>query len=138
GSAGVRIGVPVQGEWPAPAAVPVPVSEALTAALQTNAERATAPQAPVGGNAAPLSLWLALIGALVGGALLNLMPCVFPVLAIKVLAFARTAETPGAQRTHRVHGLAYTAGVVLSFLALGGLLLVLRSAGEQLGWGFQL
>jgi thiol:disulfide interchange protein DsbD len=67
--------------------------------------------------------------------ILNLMPCVFPVLAIKVLAFAQHADDKAA---HRANGLAYTAGVVLSFLALGGLLLGLRAAGEQLGWGFQL
>ena len=67
--------------------------------------------------------------------ILNLMPCVFPVLAIKVLAFAQHADD---RRAHRAHGLAYTAGVVLSFLALGGLLLGLRSAGEAIGWGFQL
>jgi thiol:disulfide interchange protein DsbD len=63
------------------------------------------------------------------------MPCVFPVLAIKVLAFAKHADDRAA---HRANGLAYTAGVVLSFMALGGLLLGLRAAGEQLGWGFQL
>src|SRR5450830_1701744 len=63
------------------------------------------------------------------------MPCVFPVLAIKVMSFSRHA---GDQRGHRSSGLAYSAGVVLSFLALGALMLGLRSAGEQLGWGFQL
>ncbi len=73
--------------------------------------------------------------ALVGGLLLNLMPCVFPVLAIKVLGFARHADD---RRAHRVSGLAYTAGVLLSFLALGALMLALRAAGQQLGWGFQL
>jgi thiol:disulfide interchange protein len=63
------------------------------------------------------------------------MPCVFPVLAIKVMSFARHA---GDRRGHRVTGLAYSAGVVLSFVALGALMLALRGAGEQLGWGFQL
>ena len=84
---------------------------------------------------APITLLAALIGALLGGMLLNLMPCVFPVLAIKVMSFTRHAND---QRGHRVSGLAYSAGVVLSFLALGALMLALRSAGEQLGWGFQL
>ncbi|HQO52267.1 MAG TPA: thioredoxin family protein, partial [Ottowia sp.] len=65
----------------------------------------------------------------------NLMPCVFPVLAIKVLGFTQHAED---RRAHRLGGLAYTLGVVLSFLALGGLMLALRAAGQQLGWGFQL
>ena len=80
-------------------------------------------------------LSLALLGAFLGGLLLNLMPCVFPVLAIKVLGFARHGAD---RRAHRISGLAYSAGVVLSFVALGALMLVLRSAGEQLGWGFQL
>jgi thiol:disulfide interchange protein len=76
-----------------------------------------------------------LLGALLGGLILNLMPCVFPVLAIKVVGFTRHAED---RRAHRVSGVAYTAGVVVSFLALGALMLALRAAGEQLGWGFQL
>ena len=82
-----------------------------------------------------LGFWAALAGALLGGLILNLMPCVFPVLAIKVMSFARHA---GDRRGHRVTGLAYSAGVVLSFVALGALMLALRGAGEQLGWGFQL
>ena len=80
-------------------------------------------------------MWAALAGALLGGLILNLMPCVFPILAIKVMGFARHARD---RRGHRISGLAYSAGVVLSFLALGALMLGLRSAGEQLGWGFQL
>ncbi len=83
----------------------------------------------------PSSLWMALLGALLGGMILNLMPCVFPVLAIKVVGFARHGSN---LRRQRVGGVAYSAGVVLSFLALGALMLVLRGAGEQLGWGFQL
>ncbi len=117
---------PVQGTWPAlaPAAA---VSPALAKALQDNAQTT----APSGTG----SLALALLGAFIGGLLLNLMPCVFPVLAIKVLGFAQ----PGQSRSeHRAAGLAYTAGVVLSLVLLGAALLTLRSAGEQLGWGFQL
>jgi thiol:disulfide interchange protein DsbD len=82
-----------------------------------------------------LGLTLAILGALVGGFLLNLMPCVFPVLAIKVIGFA---QTDSSQAQHRAAGMAYTVGVVLSFMLLGGLMLGLRAAGEQLGWGFQL
>ena len=78
---------------------------------------------------------LALLGAFVGGLILNLMPCVLPVLAIKLLGFAQHSR---AHRAHRIAGVAYTTGVVLSFLALGALVLTLRAAGEQLGWGFQL
>jgi thiol:disulfide interchange protein DsbD len=80
-------------------------------------------------------LFAALLGALLGGLILNLMPCVFPVLAIKVVGFTRHADD---RRAHRVAGAAYTAGVIVSFLALGALMLALRAAGEQLGWGFQL
>lgn len=85
-----------------------------------------------------VGLWgfaLALTGAFVGGLILNLMPCVLPILAIKVLSFAQHSQQ---HRAHRIAGLAYTAGVVLSFLLLGAGVLALRSAGEQLGWGFQL
>ena len=86
----------------------------------------------------PPSLWLALLGALVGGLLLNLMPCVFPVLAIKMVSFAQLAHSHQPRRALRQQGLAYTAGVLLSFVALGALMLGLRMGGEQLGWGFQL
>jgi len=133
GSPGARLVVPVTTAWPAPAPLPAAVPDALQAALDANASRAAQPSAPAGG--ASITLWAALLGALIGGMILNLMPCVFPVLAIKVLAFAQHADDRAA---HRANGLAYTAGVVLSFVALGGLLLALRSAGEAIGWGFQL
>jgi thiol:disulfide interchange protein len=71
--------------------------------------------------------------AFVGGLLLNLMPCVFPVLSLKALALVN--EAPADRRGGAA---AYTAGVVLSFLVLAGALLVLRAAGDQIGWGFQL
>jgi thiol:disulfide interchange protein/DsbC/DsbD-like thiol-disulfide interchange protein len=118
----------VSGNWPA-VATAAGVSPALAAALQANA---LATQTP---TTLPLSLWAAVLGALIGGLILNLMPCVFPVLAIKVMSFTRHADD---RRGHRISGFAYSAGVVLSFVALGALLLGLRSAGEQLGWGFQL
>ena len=78
-------------------------------------------------------LALILLLALAGGVLLNLMPCVFPVLSIKAMSLVT-----GAGHDQRAHGLAYTAGVVLSFAVLAGVLLVLRAGGEALGWGFQL
>ncbi len=113
---GYRTELKVLGAWPAAAA----------------ANASAVPAAPA---QPPITLLAALLGALLGGMLLNLMPCVFPVLAIKVMSFTRHAND---RRGHRVSGLAYSAGVVLSFLALGALMLALRSAGEQLGWGFQL
>jgi len=133
GTPGVRMTVPVPEGWPPVAAQEASgASEALLAALAANAQRAAAQSSPPEPG---LTLWAALLGALIGGMILNLMPCVFPVLAIKVLSFSQQAEN---HRAHRVSGLAYTAGVVLSFLALGAVLLGLRAVGEQLGWGFQL
>lgn len=78
---------------------------------------------------------IAVVSALLGGILLNLMPCVFPVLAIKILHLTQYSTSP-AQR--KQSAIAYTLGVVLSFLALASLLLALRAAGQGLGWGFQL
>ncbi len=83
-------------------------------------------------EAASLSLWTAIGLALVGGLILNLMPCVFPVLAIKALSFLH-----GDRREHHRQGLAYTAGVLVAFSVLAGVLLVLRGAGASVGWGFQ-
>jgi thiol:disulfide interchange protein DsbD len=130
-----EIETPVQGTWPALAqAAPAEISPALAKALAENAN-ANAAQKPAAPSTTALGLTLAILGALVGGFLLNLMPCVFPVLAIKVIGFAQ-ADT--SQGQHRAAGMAYTVGVVLSFMLLGGLMLALRAAGEQLGWGFQL
>lgn len=80
-------------------------------------------------------LVILLLGALAGGLLLNIMPCVFPILSLKALSLARAG---GSQREARTEGLAYSAGVILACTALGGLLLALRAAGEQVGWAFQL
>jgi thiol:disulfide interchange protein len=74
--------------------------------------------------------------ALVGGVILNLMPCVFPVLSIKVLALVEQAGGP--RRDVRRHGLAYTGGVLVAFTALAIALLGVRAAGTEVGWGFQL
>jgi thiol:disulfide interchange protein DsbD len=82
-----------------------------------------------------LSLAVALAFALAGGIALNLMPCVFPVLSLKVLGFATHHDS---KATLHKEALAFGAGVVLTFVALGLVLAGLRAAGEQLGWGFQL
>ncbi len=124
----------VAGTWPQ-GVVPVAVSPQLQAALAANAAAAQAVPVDAGLR---IGWMAALLGALVGGLILNFMPCVFPVLAIKMLSFARHGGTVAGARTLRADGLAYSAGVVLSFVALGALLLALRAAGEQLGWGFQL
>ncbi len=124
----LRTEAPVTGNWPTLNSGPGASEPLANNALSNPVAPAPLADQSLGAFA------LALAAALLGGLILNLMPCVFPVLAIKVLAFTK----PGERHSHRALGLAYTAGVVLSFLALGGLMLGLRAAGEQLGWGFQL
>ncbi len=112
--AGVQVAFAIAGQWPASAA----------------------PAAEPGAVAPPaMGFGLALALAVVGGMLLNLMPCVFPILSLKLLGFAGHAHS---RRSLLAGGLAYGAGVVLSFVALAAVLLALRAGGEQIGWGFQL
>jgi DsbC/DsbD-like thiol-disulfide interchange protein/cytochrome c biogenesis protein CcdA len=107
----------------------------------TGLQFAGAPGAvPTGGEpirtGTDLPPWWALLGAaLLGGLVLNIMPCVFPILSLKALSLAKAGD---AQASARKDALAYTAGVVIACLALGGLLLVLRASGEAIGWAFQL
>ena len=82
-----------------------------------------------------IALWASLLAAFLGGLILNVMPCVFPILSLKALSLVRAG---GDERTARRDALAYTAGAVLATVALGALLLVLRAGGEQIGWAFQL
>jgi thiol:disulfide interchange protein DsbD len=119
---GVRVGFAIAGMWPA---IAVPASTGA----ETNSAAAALPPTPA------LGFGLALAFALFGGALLNLMPCVFPILSLKLLGFAGHAHDG---RGLLAGGLAYSAGVVVSFVGLAALLLVLRAGGEQIGWGFQL
>jgi len=87
-------------------------------------------------QSASIGVLAAIIGAFLGGMLLNLMPCVFPVLSLKALGFAKAAH---ADKKHiRRHGWLYTLGVMISFLALAAVLLALKAGGAGLGWGFQL
>ncbi len=128
--AAVQVTAAVGTPWP-------PLPELRTAAGPAVGVAAVLPpiaaQPSAAGGAAGFLVSLGL--ALLGGALLNLMPCVFPVLSLKVLGFAAHAQD---RRRLLTGGLAYTVGVVLSFVALAVLLLALRAGGEQLGWGFQL
>jgi thiol:disulfide interchange protein DsbD len=116
-------------------AVSTTISQTWPAVSELAANSAPIANTPPLQSEGVLGFGLALLGAFIGGLILNLMPCVLPVLAIKLLGFAQHSR---AHRAHRVAGMAYTAGVVLSFLALGAGVLALRAAGEQLGWGFQL
>lgn len=97
---------------------------------------AIANSVPAGTPPGQLGVAAALSFAFVGGLLLNLMPCVFPVLSLKVLGFAERAH--GDPRKIRSHGWAFTSGVFLSFWTLAGSLLMIRAGGAELGWGFQL
>lgn len=96
--------------------------------------------APVDGDGATAAggppLWQMFLFAFLGGLILNLMPCVFPVLSIKVLGFLEQAEKSPA--ISRRHGWVFLTGVLVSFWILVAVLLGLRAAGEHLGWGFQL
>ncbi|THD78056.1 MAG: thiol:disulfide interchange protein [Phenylobacterium sp.] len=96
------------------------------------------PPAAKGGAAGGASLGLlsAAVFAFVGGLILNLMPCVFPVLAMKAASLA--AHGGRDEASNRAHGLAFGAGVLVTFLALAGVLIGLKAAGQAIGWGFQL
>jgi len=87
-------------------------------------------------GAAPASLLGTLFLAFLGGLVLNLMPCVFPVLGIKIMGFVNQSGSDKAKVV--LHGVMFAVGVLVSFWALAGLLLALRAGGSQLGWGFQL
>ena len=116
------------------AAIELPAGAVKLGALQAEpaADRAAS---SVAGGGASLGLLLALALAFAGGMVLNLMPCVFPVLSIKLLSLAQQSEGRSALRAHATF---YSAGVLLTFLSLAGLLLAFRAAGSAVGWGFQL
>jgi len=92
----------------------------------------TAPKTGIEG----VTIWTAIIGALIGGLILNLMPCVFPVISIKALSIAKSAH--GERRVIRRAAWLYTAGVMATFLLLTLVLLALKAGGAEIGWGFQL
>lgn len=82
------------------------------------------------------NLWLLLLFAIMGGFILNAMPCVFPVLSIKIIHLLKVSKQ---QRKHLLpFGLSYTLGVLVSFALIGGTLIVLRTTGAQIGWGYQM
>lgn len=117
--------------------------EGILALGQGNGVRFTATPGDVAVGGEPLAgqptalppMWTLLLGALAGGLILNIMPCVFPILSLKAISLARAGESETQARSE---SLAYTAGVVIACVALGGVMLALRGAGEQIGWAFQL
>ncbi len=100
--------------------------------LEVSARPGAVPQAK---SETLVTILLALGGAILGGLLLNIMPCVFPIISLKALSLARAG---GDERAAKREALAYSAGVILTCLALGGLLLGLRAGGTAVGWAFQL
>jgi len=114
----------------------------LVAGVVAQVAAAAASTATAGGGATAMTFWVALAGAFIGGLILNLMPCVFPVLSLKLLSLMQHQRAEDeAHLPHpslRAHGGAFAAGVLVCFVLLASLLIGLRAAGEQLGWGFQL
>lgn len=129
-------GGPGKGGWAVE--MSIPVTKGVVEPLPATAAAAgnTASQAGLDSPQGPsLTAWTAVAFALLGGLILNLMPCVFPVLSLKLLQLVE-----GAKKGEPLlaHGFVFTGGVLTTMLLLSGTLLALRSAGMALGWGFQL
>jgi thiol:disulfide interchange protein len=141
----VKVGYQPPPSGAAPVKAPAPVRGLLVATEQSGSNIITVPMeigahpaAAISSTAptAALSFPSLVLLAILGGLILNLMPCVFPVLSIKAIGLVEQAKKhPAAVRTK---GLVFAAGVICSMLALAGALLALRAGGEQIGWGFQL
>ena len=129
----------------AAAAPPTPTGPAAAAGTQgPGATPSASPSAgvfvpptrgPASGGGGPPTLAYVVLLAFLGGLLLNVMPCVLPVLSVKALGFVeQVGERPGHVRKH---GLVFAAGVIVAFWAIVGVVLALRGAGQAVGWGFQ-
>ncbi len=110
-------------------ALPRGTAAAPVASVEANVPAAPAPPAP------PARVLLMLAFAFIGGVILNIMPCVLPVISIKIFSLVKHADYTRAEIRH--HGLAYTGGIVLSFVVLATVIAALKSSGEAVGWGFQ-
>lgn len=117
-------------------ALSVAVDPALVGASASVSASRAVPRLPAPIEGADLTLWSALAFAFLGGLILNLMPCVLPVLFIKALGFAQLAQASRLEA--REQGLLFLAGVVATFLLLAGLVIGLGALGSSVGWGFQL
>lgn len=138
----LKVDLPAGSAPPADGEVPrgvLVIGEATTDGEQLIGFELSASTAPAAGasraGTAELGLAAAMLLAFLGGIVLNLMPCVFPVLSIKALSLLKHAEYSPLQK--RLQGLAYTAGVLLSFALLAGVLILLKAGGQAIGWGFQ-
>jgi thiol:disulfide interchange protein/DsbC/DsbD-like thiol-disulfide interchange protein len=134
--AGAIRGVLVATEQSGSETIAVPIEIAANFAGATGPVKAAPRFAPVKSVQSEHSLPVWILFALIGGLILNLMPCVFPVLSIKALNVVEQAKKDPAAA--RAKGLVFAAGVIASMLCLAALMLALRAGGEQIGWGFQL
>jgi thiol:disulfide interchange protein/DsbC/DsbD-like thiol-disulfide interchange protein len=137
---GVLVLTGASGNGPAPRAYKISARAGVDAGVVPTPP-ASAPQAaaPLAGGTSPaanVGLLTAMLFAVLGGIILNLMPCVFPILSMKAIALIRHAEKD--HRTVRLHGLAYAAGVLVCFAVLALILIALKAGGAATGWGFQL
>ncbi|WP_372018240.1 protein-disulfide reductase DsbD family protein [Pseudoxanthomonas sp. 10H] len=123
----------VAGSGAPAAATPPPAADADGPVPDASAGNAMRTRAPPAADTPALAGILLL--ALLGGLLLNLMPCVLPILSLKALGLAQSG---GSRERARSHALWYTAGVLVAFAAVGALVVALRAAGQAAGWGFQL
>jgi DsbC/DsbD-like thiol-disulfide interchange protein/cytochrome c biogenesis protein CcdA len=140
---GLKPGAAFTTSQPLPGLLALSMADGSELAAMISARPGAAP--PLGPKSPRLAMVIAMMastgyltllgGALLGGLILNLMPCVFPVLAMKAAHLVHLSS--GKAGAARRSGLAYGAGVVVSFAALGGVLLALRDAGALVGWGFQ-
>jgi thiol:disulfide interchange protein DsbD len=138
----LKIDLPAGSAPPADGEVPrgvLVIGEATTdgeqrIGFELAVQAAPAAEAAAGGKA-EVGVAAAMLLAFLGGIVLNLMPCVFPVLSIKALSLLKHAEYSPLQK--RLQGLAYTAGVLLSFALLASVLILLKAGGQAIGWGFQ-
>ena len=120
-------------EQPGP---PLEGTSAITPGINSTVGVNATKDIPKPSNKSGINFLEALLYALLGGIILNIMPCVLPILSLKALAVVKKAE----HHPHyvRLHGFAYTAGIILSFLLMAGLLIVLQQAGMRTGWAFQM
>jgi len=115
---------------------PIILSEALTTKEVINSIEAAVFNQPYKSSDSSHPFWVWLLLAMGGGFILNLMPCVFPMIGIKILGFVNDAGAKN--KTILIHGLLYTLGVVISFISLSILILILKNTGSAVGWGFQM
>jgi thiol:disulfide interchange protein DsbD len=124
------------GEWPAEiSGVFVTAAGAHEAKISISDSPTAATAGTIASPNTPQPLWRMLIYAFIGGLILNIMPCVLPVIALKILGFVNEAKS--SPRHVRVLGLVYGLGVLVSFLVLGAIVIGVKTAGHKAGWGMQ-